>query len=181
MDSNNSSGLVISVRFGQGITLGGKRIELLEPIAGFKVLEQNSLRECFIPAGNYSDAIPHPDSKHEWYVHRPSFTAANCTLALVDVEWLQTSQPGSQLPPGVRMEFSLPSRTATWGNQTFSWLGNGVEIEIDDTIYTMLEKDKISVDINGSKVGIILENLRGRSGAQFRFLKPFSMQLQRDI
>lgn len=181
MKMENGSGLVVSIRFGQGCNLGGQRIELNEPIAGFKVLENESLRECYLPVSNFWDAVSHPDGKHEWYVYRPSFTSSNCTLALVPIEWIQTSQPGDSFPPGVRMEFTLNNRTIGWDNQTFQWLGNGVEIQINGTNYIMLEGDKEEIDINGTKVIIILENLKGRSGAQFRFLKPFSMHLQRDI
>ena len=90
-------------------------------------------------------------------------------------------QPGDSFPPGVRMEFTLNNRTIGWDSQTFQWLGNGVEIQINGTNYIMLEGDKEEIDINGTKIIIILENLKGRSGAQFRFLKPFSMHLQRDI
>ena len=66
------NGLVISLRFGQGCTIGNLRIEPIEPIAGFKISEQESIEEFYLPVLSLSQSIPF-NTDCEWFVFKPMF------------------------------------------------------------------------------------------------------------
>lgn len=171
------SGLVITLRFGQSCKLGDLEIRLIEPVAGFVVTEKPEQKtfEHYITINSQSNPIPSTNNQYDWQVYRPSFTSANCTLALVDLQWFQQSNNTEDFPPGIRMEFTNRNRFLSWDDQTFEWLGNGADVQIGDSIYTMLEGDR---EIIGPST-IIFEKLKGRGGVQFRFIKPREIRIQR--
>lgn len=175
------SGLVISLRFGQGCTIGSTRIEPIEPVAGFKVFGGGTAEEYYLPVLTQSGSIPYEGDNWEWLVYRHSFTSINCTLGLVNSEWLATSKPGEDFPPGIRMEFTERKRELSWNNTRYKWLGNGIDIKVGDDLHTMLEGDSIKFIVEGFTVKMQLENIKGKSGAQLRFDKPFTLKLQRDL
>lgn len=174
------NGLVISLRFGQGCTIGNLRIQPIEPIAGFKISEQESIEEFYLPVLSLSQSIPF-NADSEWFVFKPSFTSRNCTLALVNSEWFAQSTEEDDFPPGVRMEFTDRVKTLEWAGVDYQWLGNGIDIQIGEEIHTILEGDEIEFAVDGFQIKMQLDNLKGRSGAQLRFFKPFNVKLHRDI
>ena len=173
------NGLVISLRFGQGCTIGSTRIKPIEPVAGFKVSGQESIEEFYLPVLSCNQSIPF-DSQSEWFVFRHSFTARNCTLALVNSAWFE-SGVSDVFPPGVRMEFTERNNVLQWGGIDYQWLGNGIDIQIGDEIHTILEGDVIDFKVDGIEIKMQLDTLKGRSGTQLRFFKPLALKLHRDI
>lgn len=174
------NGIVISLRFGQGCTIGSTRIEPIEPVAGFKVRTKESTEEYYLPVLTHSQSIPCVD-EFEWFVFRNSFTSRNCTLALVNTEWYANSKDGDDFPPGIRMEFTEKNRNLRWGETDYRWLGNGIDVKIGKEIHTVLEGDVVRFIVDEFEVSMQMDNLKGRSGAQLRFCKPFSLKLNRDL
>lgn len=175
-------GILVTCPFGGGLTVDGRTvIELTEPVACFKVYPGGDRADEHILGIESGDGIPTPDGGC-WVVHRPTFTSSNVTLAhLVNREWLLEVAPGEPYPPGYRMEFSRNVRQQEEGGAVYRWVGSGADLITGEDRFCLLEGDSFTREVDGKEIQFTLENLKGRSGVQFRVRKPREVQVRRVI
>lgn len=170
-----SAGVQVSCSYGGALTAGSVILEVVEPVAFFKVDDGGpKIREYII--GLEGDGIPGGPGKI-WVIHKPTFTAATVTLALVNRE-----EAGQEiLPPAVHMEFTRTHKGQSYEGNHFLWLGSGCEVRVGDQTFCLLPGDRFTFDTPEGKVHALLDSIKGRSSATFRFDKSRDLIVKRVV
>lgn len=173
-------GLSLSMRYGTGATIGSKRFELIQPIAGFEFthLSNHQSDEYYIGLNPEMGWIPHSDDE-TWIIRPESYSSNSVTLALVPDHWLDSTR--EIIPPGIRLEFDQERSCLGWAGKMYKWLGNGVDFTIGNDLYTVLINEPIQTQIDGIPCEIRLEGMKGRAGASLRFNAAPELKILRDL
>jgi len=193
INGNNSNGnrpnyeMVLGIRHGSGFVVGGVRVELVEPVAGFirqPIGEPGKAKTIFLGMDPATDQIPEA-SGYSWVMRPESYSATSSTLALVSDSWLSLRAdcgPATGLPPGVRLEFGPGCETLGWAGQEWHWVGCGVAISVAGKPFVLLPGDDPFLIISpGGKISIKIDAVKGKSGASVRISLPENMKISRDL
>jgi len=195
INGNNSNGngdrpnyeMVLGIRHGSGFVVGGVRVELVEPVAGFirqPIGEPGKAETIFLGMDPTTDQI-HEDANSAWVMRPESYSATNATLALVPYSWLDLRAqhgPATGLPPGVRLEFGPGCETLGWAGQEWHWVGCGVAISAAGKPFVLLPGDDPFLILSpGGKISIRIDAVKGKSGASVRISLPENMKISRDL
>ena len=179
--------MVLGIRHGSGFVVGGVRVELVEPVAGFirqPIGQPKKAETIFLGLNPVGDQIPEANG-YSWVMRPESYSATSSTLALVSDSWLSLRAdcgPATGLPPGVRLEFGPGCETLGWAGYEWHWVGCGVAISAAGKPFVLLPGDDPFLILSpGGKISIKIDAVKGKSGASVRISLPENMKISRDL
>lgn len=179
--------MVLGIRHGSGFVVGGIRVELVEPVAGFirqPIGQPEKAETIFLGLNPVGDQIAEANG-YSWVMRPESYSATSSTLALVSDSWLSLRAdcgPATGLPPGVRLEFGPGCETLGWAGYEWHWVGCGVAISAAGKPFVLLPGDDPFLILSpGGKISIKIDAVKGKSGASVRISLPENMKISRDL
>lgn len=171
-------GVQVSSSYGGALAVGDTLLEVVEPVAFFKV-DNGGPKVLDYIIGFGGEGIPAGKKApgKVWIIHRPSFTAATVTLILANRE----DAHRENLPPTVHMEFSRHQKSQTCLDSHFLWVGSGCEVRANNETFCLLSGDSFTIKTPKADVSASLDSIKGRSSATFRFDKPRDMIVKRFV